>query len=174
MGIPPAAVQTIRSAVLDAHELHPDAPDVIARHIIRAITDAGWQITPIPPTDDETQETSPMPRKTDPAAVARTARNAVEKLNHATLAAGIPAPVVSSATQAVLGLVQHLPQTLDQLGGAIQARHREGRIHMDDGTDPAAAALEITAALGDAVRALEQAATAIQRASGPMFHMAAK
>ncbi|MEV7358179.1 DUF4326 domain-containing protein [Kitasatospora sp. NPDC091276] len=69
--IPPAAAQTIRSAVLDAHQLRPAAPEAIARHVLRALADAGWQITPIPPTDHDDQEISPMPKKPDPAAAAR-------------------------------------------------------------------------------------------------------
>ncbi|MFD4394694.1 hypothetical protein [Kitasatospora sp. NPDC058478] len=113
-------------------------------------------------------------RSTDPTVAARTARDAVEKLNHATAETGIPAPVISATTQTVLNLLQHLPQALEQLTWEIAARQRANEIRMDDGTDPADAVREVDEAMRATVRALQVAATRLQRAATPLFHMATR
>ncbi|MFE2911287.1 hypothetical protein [Kitasatospora indigofera] len=116
-----------------------------------------------------------MPKQpTDPAAIARTARDAVEALNHATGLANIPAPATSATTQALLSLVQRLPQTVEQLADAVLFQAKRDGIRMDDGSDPIEAAIQVRAALLDARCELGAAADSIQRAASHLFHMAAK
>ncbi len=115
-----------------------------------------------------------MPKQPDPAKIARTARDAVEQLNHATATPDIPAPIISATTQAVLSLLQHLPQTIEQLNWALAARQRSYEIRTDNGTDPAAAVREVDEAMRATVGALEAASSALQRAATPLFSMAAK
>ena len=111
----------------------------------------------------------------DPTKQAYVARDAIEKINHATLnQKQLPAPVISSTVQALLQTVQRLPQGLEQLAWQIRQRQTEDAIRMDDRSDSAAAVRDVDRALADAVHHLDAAAQAIQRAASPLFHMAAK
>lgn len=111
--------------------------------------------------------------KLDPTKAARTARDAIETLNHATITQPIPAPIISSTVQTLISLLGHLPQGLEQLGWALAERQRAEAIRMDDSNDPAAPVAEVTAALQDTVRHLIAAQAALQRAASPLFGMAA-
>ncbi len=76
-----------------------------------------------------------------PAALARTAAEAVRSLNHATLGGqGLEQP---SDAYEVLGelstAASRVPQLLGQVGRWLAAALAAGRLGCDDGTDPAAA-----------------------------------
>ncbi|MDH6122002.1 CHASE3 domain sensor protein [Kitasatospora sp. GAS204A] len=112
--------------------------------------------------------------KTDPAKAARDAAEAIRKLNHATLNNAVSAPMVSSITQALLQLVDRLPQTLEQLGQQLKQRQAEDAIRMDTGEKPADAVADVLAALEDALLDLGDLSNALHRAASPLFHMAAR
>ena len=81
---------------------------------------------------------SPQP---SPAALARTAAEAVRSLNHATLGGdGLEQPADAYAVLGELSLTaSRLPQLLGQVGRWLAAALAAGRLGCDDGTDPAAA-----------------------------------
>lgn len=108
----------------------------------------------------------------DPAKAARDAAEAIRKLNHATLNQQIPAPVLSSAAQALCALVDRLPQALEQIGAQLKQRHAQGAIRMDTGENPAGAVAETTVALEDAVQHLADVSRSLHLAASPLFHMA--
>jgi hypothetical protein len=101
-----------------------------------------------------------------PAALARTAAEAVRSLNHATLGGnGLEQPSDACEVLGELSLTaSRIPQLLGQVGRWLAAALAAGRLGCDDGTDPAAAIsgawLFISDARGSAAalaRDLEQA-----------------
>jgi hypothetical protein len=101
-----------------------------------------------------------------PAALARTAAEAVRSLNHATLGGnGLEQPSDAYQVLGELSLTaSRIPQLLGQVGRWLAAALAAGRLGCDDGTDPAAAVsgtwLFISDARGSAAalaRDLEQA-----------------
>jgi len=81
---------------------------------------------------------SPQP---SPAALARTAAEAVRSLNHATLGGdGLEQPADAYAVLGELSLTaSRIPQLLGQVGRWLAVALAAGRLGCDDGTDPAAA-----------------------------------
>ena len=81
------------------------------------------------------------PRRRPPAALARTAAEAVRSLNHATLGGdGLGQPADAYEVLGELSLTaSRLPQLLGQVGRWLAAALAAGRLGCDDGTDPAAA-----------------------------------
>lgn len=112
--------------------------------------------------------------KTDPAKAARDAAEAIRKLNHATLNDSVSAPVISSIAQALCGLVDRMPQALEQLGWQLKQRQAEGAIRMDTGENPEVAVVEAEVALEDAVQHLAAVSKSLHLAASPLFHMASE
>ena len=111
---------------------------------------------------------------TDPAKAARDAAEAIRKLNHASLNQQLPAPVISSTVQALVQLVDRMPQALEQLGRQLRQRRAEDAIRMDTGENPAVAVAEAMVALDDAVQHLADVSRSLHLAASPLFHMAAR
>jgi hypothetical protein len=84
---------------------------------------------------------SESPQAARPAALARTAAEAVRSLNHATLGGdGLSQPADAYEVLAELSLTaSRIPQLLGQVGRWLAAALAAGRLGCDDGTDPAAA-----------------------------------
>jgi len=84
---------------------------------------------------------SDSPQAARPAALARSAAEAIRSLNHATLGGdGIGQPADAYEILGELSLAaSRLPQLLGQIGRALAAALAAGRLGCDDGTDPAAA-----------------------------------
>jgi hypothetical protein len=84
---------------------------------------------------------SDSPQAAGPAALARTAAEAVRSLNHATLGGdGLGQPADAYEVLGELSLAaSRLPQLLGQVGAWLAAALAGGRLGCDDGTDPAAA-----------------------------------
>jgi hypothetical protein len=84
---------------------------------------------------------SESPQAAGPAALARTAAEAVRALNHATLGQdGLGQPADAYEVLGELSLAASgLPQLLGQVGCWLAAALAGGRLGCDDGTDPAAA-----------------------------------
>ena len=76
-----------------------------------------------------------------PAALARTAAEALRSLNHATLGgAGLGQPADACEVLGELSLTaSRIPQLLGQVGRWLAAALAAGQLGCDDGTDPAAA-----------------------------------
>lgn len=112
--------------------------------------------------------------KPDPTKRAHAAAEAIRELNHITLNQQLPAPVISSAVQALCRLIDGLPQTFDQLAHQLKCRQGEDAIRMDTGEDPAPVVAEVDKALEDAVLHLGDVSNSLHAAASPLFHMAAK
>ena len=84
---------------------------------------------------------SDSPQAAGPAALARTAAEAVRSLNHATLGGdGLRQPADAYAVLGELSLTaSRIPQLLGQVGRWLASALAAGRLGCDDGTDPAAA-----------------------------------
>ena len=84
---------------------------------------------------------SESPQAAGPAALARTAAEAVRSLNHATLGGdGLRQPADAYAVLGELSLTaSRIPQLLGQVGRWLASALAAGRLGCDDGTDPAAA-----------------------------------
>jgi hypothetical protein len=84
---------------------------------------------------------SNCPQAAGPAALARTAAEAIRSLNHATLGGdGLGQPADAYEVLGELSLTASgLPQLLGQVGRWLAAALAGGRLGCDDGTDPAVA-----------------------------------
>ena len=84
---------------------------------------------------------SDSPQAAGPAALARTAAEAVRSLNHATLGGdGLRQPADAYAVLGELSLTaSRIPQLLGQVGRWLASALAAGRLGCDDGTDPATA-----------------------------------
>jgi|HubBroStandDraft_1064217.scaffolds.fasta_scaffold587844_2 hypothetical protein len=82
---------------------------------------------------------SDSPQAAGPAALARTAAEAVRSLNHATLGGdGLAQPADAYEVLGELALAaSRLPQLLGQVGTWLAAALAGGRLGCDDGADPA-------------------------------------
>lgn len=118
---------------------------------------------------------SESPQAAGPAALARTAAEAVRSLNHATLGAdGLRQPADAYEVLGELSTAaSRIPQLLGQIGRWLAAALAAGRLGCDDGTDPAAAVsgawLFISDARGSAAslaRDLEQAQQQLAAVNG--------
>ena len=89
----------------------------------------------------ETTVDDDSPQAARPAALARSAAEAIRSLNHATLGQdGLGQPADAYEVLGELSLAaSRLPQLLGQVGRWLAAALAAGRLGCDDGTDPAAA-----------------------------------
>jgi hypothetical protein len=118
---------------------------------------------------------SDSPQAAGPAALARTAAEAVRSLNHLTLGGGgLGQPADAYEVLGELSLAaSRIPQLLGQVGRWLAAALAAGRLGCDDGTDPATAVsgawLFISDARGSAAalaRDLEQAQQQLAAVNG--------
>ena len=118
---------------------------------------------------------SDSPQAAGPAALARTAAEAVRSLNHLTLGGGgLGQPADACEVLGELSLAaSRIPQLLGQVGRWLAAALAAGRLGCDDGTDPATAVsgawLFISDARGSAAalaRDLEQAQQQLAAVNG--------
>ena len=97
-------------------------------------------------------------RKPDPAKTAREAAEAIRQLNHDTLnAKEMTAPEIHDTVRALVGLVDRLPQTFEQLAGHLSKQHDAGQTRMEDGRDPMEPVASIHMRLSQAAALLEPA-----------------
>lgn len=110
-----------------------------------------------------------------PAALATDAAEAIRGLNHLTIGLDHKGyenvADAGAAAYALRTLVERLPQSLDQLGTALQGFAADEAIRMDDGTDPAQAVAECTAALAVARPILGQLLAQLATVSARTSHM---
>ncbi|MFD4996958.1 hypothetical protein [Streptomyces buecherae] len=114
-----------------------------------------------------------MPKTKTPAQLAGTAAEAIRALNHVTLnSKALPYPPhVSETVQALVAMVDRLPQALQQISGAVRRHAEHGLIRMDDGTDPAKAAGEVSSYLADAIDDVDKLSVSLHVAASVLFHM---
>lgn len=115
------------------------------------------------------------PQAAGPAALARTAAEAVRSLNHATLGGdGLGQPADAYEVLGELSAAaSRIPQLLGQVGRWLAAALAAGRLGCDDGTDPAAAVSGARLFISDArgssaalARDLEQAQQQLAAVNG--------
>jgi hypothetical protein len=92
-----------------------------------------------------------MDQNRTPITAAQDAAYNIRELNHLTLCGpALSAPQISSVMQALVQLVDRLPQTLEQLGQHLEKRLSEDAVRMDTGQPPAQAVAEVLARLAEA------------------------
>ncbi|MFG3512175.1 hypothetical protein [Streptomyces bobili] len=114
-----------------------------------------------------------MPKPKTPAQIAGAAAEEIRALNHVTLdpkSLRYP-PHVSETAQALVQMIDRLPQALLQVSEAVRRHASQRLIRMDDGTDPAKAADEVMNNLADAIRDVGQLSTSLHFAASVLFHM---
>ncbi|MDT0449964.1 hypothetical protein [Streptomyces hesseae] len=113
------------------------------------------------------------PSKKSPGRIAGDAADLIQALNHATFSpSALPyPPLVSETAQAVVRLVDRIPQSLEQLTAAVRLHAATGLIRMDDGIDPTEAAGQVIEALNEAVHAAGKLSGSLHRAASVLFSM---
>ncbi|MDH6110189.1 hypothetical protein P3T36_004879 [Kitasatospora sp. MAP12-15] len=124
--------------------------------------------------------------KPDPVKIAYEAAEAIRQLNHVTLNECLPAPRISATMQALVVMLDRLPQLFEQLAHQLQQRQAEGKVVMDTREDPAIVVAEVLAQLADAKAIAEPAhysaygtpagalSKTVHAAASSLFSMAAK
>lgn len=110
----------------------------------------------------------------NPALAVRKARDQIEHLNHLTLDADLTAPQISEAVQALISMVERLPQAVEQLAGALERQGKLGTIRMDNGSDPTESCTEAINALAYAQADLDHTADSLRQAGHALWNMAHK
>ncbi|MFF1545970.1 hypothetical protein [Streptomyces sp. NPDC058291] len=79
-----------------------------------------------------------MAAKTDPAKLARQARDLIEEFNRVVLedAKDLSAPALSEATQALKSLVERLPQAFEQTADVLELLATNDKVTVEQGHDP--------------------------------------
>lgn len=121
------------------------------------------------------EESSGKSKVTDPVEVVREGAEAMRAYNHLTIEKGgfESAPRVSAAVQALVTMVQRMPQGLEQTRWAVGRFAAGGQIRMDDGSEPAEAAEQVEKILGAAEKQAQALAATLEQAAGVLFHMGA-
>lgn len=85
-----------------------------------------------------------MAQRTDPAGLARQARDLIEEFNRVVLdhAGTLSAPALSESIQAIKQLAERLPQAFDQTAGALEMLATRGEVFMNNGQNHSAAVCE--------------------------------
>ncbi|MFB6518727.1 hypothetical protein [Streptomyces sp. NPDC056401] len=114
-----------------------------------------------------------MPNPT-PSQHAVAAADAIQLLNRSLLdTKDISAPEISATVQAVIRLVDRMPQALSHLSARLVREQKAERIRMDDGSDPAKAAMWVETFLTDAETDVVDAAKSLHAAGSLLFKMGA-
>lgn len=117
------------------------------------------------------EEGNIMDQFQSPIALAEDAYEAIRAINHRTMWAKLPAPLVYSILGSLKGVGHLLPQALDQLASGLGRSLDEYEVYEDDNRDPAQSvaiaadhltlAVQLAAALGESLE-LAQSAIAHQ------------
>ncbi|BBG20739.1 hypothetical protein RVR_P1125 (plasmid) [Actinacidiphila reveromycinica] len=113
-----------------------------------------------------------MATKTDPAKLARQARDLIEQLNHVVLndARALSAPVLSETVQVLKQLVERLPQAFEQTADVLEMLAEQDKVVVD-GQDPKAAVAEVAAELRAAGAGSQQLAKELANPASALFLM---
>ncbi|MER6218255.1 hypothetical protein ABT213_29915 [Streptomyces sp. NPDC001674] len=111
---------------------------------------------------------------TDPSAPARDAANAVQLLNrHLMDAKSVSAPELSAMLQALIALVDRMPQSLSHLSRHLVREQKAERVRMDDRSAPEKAAMWVETFLTDAEADLADVAKSLHAAGSLLAKMGA-
>ncbi|ASY37083.1 MULTISPECIES: hypothetical protein [unclassified Streptomyces] len=113
-----------------------------------------------------------MATKTDPATLARQARDLIEEFNRAVLddAKGLSAPALSSALQALKSLVERLPQAFDQTADVLELLAKSDKVTVENG-DPKNEVATTAAQLRAVSIDSQRLATSLATPASSMFYM---
>jgi hypothetical protein len=113
-----------------------------------------------------------MATRTDPAKLARQARDLIEQLNCVVLddARALSAPVLSETTQVLKQLVERLPQAFEQTADVLEMLAKQDKVVVD-GQDPKAAVAEVAAELRAAGASSERLAKDLANPASALFLM---
>ncbi|MET8296372.1 hypothetical protein ABZW02_20195 [Streptomyces sp. NPDC005180] len=107
-----------------------------------------------------------------PSGYAITAAEGVRALNHLLIDnRSIPAPELSATVQALIVLMDRLPQALGHLSAHLVREQAAARVRMDNDSDPAAAVLQVDTALTDAETDLADVTAHLRTAGSLLFAM---
>jgi hypothetical protein len=114
-----------------------------------------------------------MATRTDPAKLARQARDLIEDLNRVVLddARTLSAPVLSETTQVLKQLVERLPQAFEQTADVLEMLAEQDKVVMDGDQDPKTAVAEVAAELRAAGASSEQLAKDLANPASALFLM---
>jgi hypothetical protein len=114
-----------------------------------------------------------MAAKTDPAKLARQARDLIEEFNRVVLddAKDLSAPALSKATQALKSLVDRLPQAFEQTADVLEMLAAKDKITMEQGRDPKAEAATTAAELRTVAADSERLAKGLANHASSLFLM---
>ncbi|MFC9735033.1 hypothetical protein ACFWGM_16790 [Streptomyces roseolus] len=113
-----------------------------------------------------------MAAKTDPAKLARQARDLIEEYNRVLLddANALSAPGLSEATEALKSLVDRLPQAFELTADVLEMLAAKGRITIEQGV-PQAEAATTAAELRAVAAGTEKLAKDLSHPASALFHM---
>jgi len=116
-----------------------------------------------------------VPQQQTPTELVRAARDHIQALNHTTMRLeSMPyAGEISSTVQALIDLVDRLPQSLDQLGVGLREIEKRDGIRLDHDASVRQEVQLAMEGLEEARKALGPVSVALQKAAGPLFHMGA-
>ncbi|MFJ4922972.1 hypothetical protein [Streptomyces sp. NPDC088725] len=114
-----------------------------------------------------------MAAKTDPAKLARQARDLIEEFNCVVLddAEELPVPALSEATQALKSLVDRLPQAFEQTADVLELLAANDKITLEQGRNSKAEAATTAAELRNAAADSEQLAKSLSHPASALFLM---
>ncbi|MEU7151144.1 hypothetical protein AB0B15_24435 [Streptomyces sp. NPDC045456] len=114
-----------------------------------------------------------MAAKTDPAKLARQARDLIEEFNRVVLAdaKGMSAPALSEATQALKSLVDRLPQAFEQTADVLELLAANDKIALEQGRAPKAEVATTAAELRTTAADSEQLAKSLANPASALFLM---
>ncbi|MGW6413059.1 hypothetical protein ACWF95_38935 [Streptomyces vinaceus] len=114
----------------------------------------------------------PESEPTTPSERAGLAAEAVRQLNHALINSGnTPAPEISATIQALILLVDRLPEALGRLSNHLVREQKAERVRMDNGSDPAKAVVQADTHLTDAETDLADVSAALHKAGALLAAM---
>ncbi|MFE2283847.1 hypothetical protein ACFXDJ_06715 [Streptomyces sp. NPDC059443] len=107
-----------------------------------------------------------------PSDHAITAADAIQKMNHALINSGnTSAPEISATVQALITLVDRLPEALGRLSNHLVREEKAARVRMDDNSDPAKAVVWVDTFLTDADSDLADVSKSLHAAGSLLFKM---
>lgn len=110
----------------------------------------------------------------DPADIAAAAAEELRALNHKTSTTKeLSAPEISRTVQNLITLLERLPQGLSQLSARLVAEQRNGRVRMEDDSNPARPVVEVDTHLTDAEADIDDVLVHLRKAGALLFAMGA-
>ncbi|AXE23547.1 hypothetical protein C0216_08795 [Streptomyces globosus] len=114
----------------------------------------------------------PESESVTPSGYAATAADGIRALNHTLInAKAVPAPELSATVQALITLLDRLPQALSSISTHLVREQKAERVRMDNATDPAAAVIDVDTHLTDAEADLADVTAHLRQAGALLFAM---